>query len=58
MHFYEPAILSGKYKSLVYTENISTTDIINRITSRSSDELTRKYFLKEQKIKKDDENVR
>jgi ethanolamine-phosphate cytidylyltransferase/choline-phosphate cytidylyltransferase len=45
LHFYEPAILQGKYKSLPYTKSISTTEIIARIKSRSDEELQRKYFL-------------
>jgi len=44
-HFYGPAYAQGKYKSLPYTKGISTTEIINRIASRTSEELQRKYFL-------------
>ena len=45
MHFYQPAILQNKYKSLPYSIGISTTEIIKRITDRSPNELQRKYFL-------------
>ena len=45
LHFYGPAIQQGKYKSIPYTEGVSTTEIIKRISERSPEELDRKYFL-------------
>ena len=45
LYFYGPAIRQGKYKSLPYTKGISTTDVIERITKRSSEDLRRRYFL-------------
>ncbi len=44
-YFYSAAILKNKYKSLCYTSDISTTEIIHRIIRRSSTDLTRKHFL-------------
>lgn len=46
-HFYGPAMAQGKYKSLPYTKGLSTTEIIQRITDRSPEELARKYYLKD-----------
>lgn len=45
IHFYEPAITQGKYKSLPYYDGVSTTDIIQRILERSPEELQKKNYL-------------
>ena len=45
LNFYEPAITQGKYKSLPYSDGVSTTDVIQRIVERSSEELQKKNYL-------------
>lgn len=46
-HFYGPAMVQGKYKSLPYTKGVSTTEIIKRVVDRKPEELERKYFMKD-----------
>ena len=43
--FYGPAISQGRYRSIPYTQGVSTTDIIQRILERSPEELEKKNYL-------------
>jgi glycerol-3-phosphate cytidylyltransferase len=44
-HFYKAAITQNKYKSIKYTPNVSTSQIIERIKDRSVESLNRKNGL-------------
>ncbi len=41
--YYAPAVAQGKYATVPYTNGVSTSDIINRIRTRSDAELSKKH---------------
>ena len=41
--YYAPAVAQGKYATVPYTSGVSTSDIINRIRTRSDAELAKKH---------------